>query len=443
LETLILQEKAIDFKVLHISSEQQLTEKISSGVPALYLSSQTSTVLPLQKYSNLEQVISLVNLPKNVELDKETMTIEIQGPVTWGEIESQLSGEDFILPSAPTAKSACVLAGIATSCTGESSFHYGTLRDCIEWIEYFDCDGYKKKVSRESTEILESLESFLPYFETQKAYASFKNAPFPIFKNDCDLFIGTEGQLGIVTGACFHIKEKRDTEFVLVPTGDWTNDFASLVSQRNRLLEYRDKIYSLEFFDCNCLKLLAETPLSESDYIAVEINEEDIELVFDIHDPSLSILENRKWHSLREQIPTNINETLASRSLVKKGTDVQAGEENFEELLRIYQGFANQTQECFLFGHLGDRHLHFNFLPSQEEVEKVDHLLKSFYSDLAQRGGYSPFAEHGIGLLKQEFINEFWYDSQYKLFNELKNMFDPDRIFFPSGFMNLKEADHK
>lgn len=435
---MILQEKAIDFNLLYISSEQQLAEKISSKTPALYLSSQTSTVLPLEKFPNIEQVISLVNLPKKMKFDKESMSVEIHGPVTWGEVERELGRLNLILPSAPTAKTATILAGLATSCTGETSFHFGTLRECIDWIEFIDCEGKKRKFSSESTEVLASLEKFLPYLETQKAYASFKNGPFPIFVKDTDLLIGTEGQLGVITGACFKVHQKPMANYVLVPTGDWKAEASKLLSERQRLLEFREKIFSLEFFDKSCLSLIPGAPLNQSDYIAVEIQEEDIELVFDIHDERLVILESTKWHDLREQIPIQINETLAGRSIIKKGTDVQASEEKFEELLKYYRKFANEVSESYLFGHLGDRHLHFNFLPQHNEVELVDKLLKDFYHDLATSGGYSPFAEHGIGLLKQEFIHNFWYDSQYELFKELKDRFDPDRIFFPSGFMNKK-----
>lgn len=435
---MILQEKAIDFNLLHISSEQQLAEKISSKIPALYLSSQTSTVLPLEKFSNIEQVISVVNLPKKMKVDIESMSVEVHGPVTWGEVEQELASLNLILPSAPTAKTATILAGLATSCTGETSFHFGTLRECIDWIEFIDCEGKKRKFSSQSTEVLASLENFLPYFETQKAYASFKNGPFPKFIKDTDLLIGTEGQLGVITGACFKVHPKPIAHYVLIPTGDWKADASELLSERKRLLEFRDKIFSLEFFDKSCLSLIPDAPLKQSDYIAVEIQEDDIELVFDIHDEGLAILESTKWHDLREQIPIQINETLASRSIIKKGTDVQASEENFEDLLGFYRNFTNQVKENYLFGHLGDRHLHFNFLPHKGEVELVDNLLKNFYHDLATFGGYSPFAEHGIGLLKQEFIHNFWYDSQYELFKELKDRFDPDRIFFPSGFMNKK-----
>ena len=48
----------------------------------------------------------------------------------------------------------------------------------------------------------------------------------------------------------------------------------------------------------------------------------------------------------------------------------------------------------------------------------------------------SPFAEHGIGLLKRKFISSFFNTHQKKVFLELKKRFDPRNQFFPEGFMS-------
>ena len=50
----------------------------------------------------------------------------------------------------------------------------------------------------------------------------------------------------------------------------------------------------------------------------------------------------------------------------------------------------------------------------------------------------SPFAEHGIGLLKQKYIKDFWNENQRCVFKDLKKVFDPYNQFFPQGFFNLK-----
>ena len=80
-------------------------------------------------------------------------------------------------------------------------------------------------------------------------------------------------------------------------------------------------------------------------------------------------------------------------------------------------------------------HLHFNFLPKSEEVQKVDERLKKLYKKVKTIKA-SPFAEHGLGLLKKPFINDFWNEEVIKVFRELKKEHDPHNIFFPEGYLN-------
>ncbi len=51
----------------------------------------------------------------------------------------------------------------------------------------------------------------------------------------------------------------------------------------------------------------------------------------------------------------------------------------------------------------------------------------------------SPFAEHGIGLIKQKYIKRFHGSNQLGLFKDLKAQHDPHNQFFPQGFMNVKQ----
>ena len=79
-------------------------------------------------------------------------------------------------------------------------------------------------------------------------------------------------------------------------------------------------------------------------------------------------------------------------------------------------------------------HLHFNFMPAPARAAECDQKLKELYDFVATMAG-SPFAEHGIGLLKQRYIRPFYNGAVGKLFAELKATHDPHCQFFPHGFM--------
>lgn len=423
-----------------------MQELILQTQPFMVLGSQTSTVLPEQLLHSIEPKVYLNNLPKSICLDKAKQVVTVEGPVTWQELNQELAAAKLFVASSPTCKLATVLAGLSTSCTGEDSFRYKTLREQVVWVEYLNHRGELCRLHSDQDQIVSSFENYFSYRETMQGYRGFKNAPFPLIHNDIDLFIGSEGQLGIVTSVGLKVHCKMATSFLLIPTGNWKQELSELLVQREKLLGMRDHFISFEFFDQACLDLISSKELLKSDYLALEIEHSKIDEIWEqlalIYRVDLvekmSLLESTKWHELRAKIPTEINEVLAREKLVKMGTDIQAAEERFIKLMQIYQQMDGLSERTYLFGHFGDCHLHFNFLPRATEKAAVEEALHELYLELARLGGFSPFAEHGVGLLKQEFVKNFWYDAQYSFFQELKDYFDPKRIFFPSGYMGLK-----
>ena len=112
-----------------------LKEHLSSHQKTLYFSSQTSTVIPfefLDKYLGEGKYYlgNLSGLPGNLRALEDGI-LEISGGVTWQEAKSFARSIGREIMVSPTEESACVLAGIATSCTGERSFRFGTLRDQV------------------------------------------------------------------------------------------------------------------------------------------------------------------------------------------------------------------------------------------------------------------------------------------------------------------------
>lgn len=412
------------------------------------LGSQTSTVLPAQKLPKDCLLVSLAGLPKTIEFDNKTKSVTVSGPVTWEELNLNLSGHSRMLASAPTTKLATVLAGLATSCTGENSFRFKTLREQVEWIEFIGHNGEKQRFFSNKTKEISVLENYPEYRESMAGYRGFKNAPFPLIYCDTDLLIGSEGQLGIITSACFKTVEKESTNFLLFPTKNWKTNLEDLMIRREQLLAFKDWMISFEFFDRACITLIGANDLKIQDYIAVEIPSERLDSFFQVVTKKIPageleqviVLPEKNWHELRVRIPNQIAEELARKNLVKRGTDIQASEERLIKLLQLYQEMTGLAESTYLFGHFGDGHLHFNFLPTLEEQASVEAGLSQLYENLATLGGFSPFAEHGIGLLKQEFVQNFWYDAQYKLFKEMKLKFDPMGVFFPKGYMGLKPS---
>ena len=78
-------------------------------------------------------------------------------------------------------------------------------------------------------------------------------------------------------------------------------------------------------------------------------------------------------------------------------------------------------------------------MPSKDQTPQCQKKFEQLYDHVYEWKG-SPFAEHGIGLIKQKYIQTFQGPNQIHLFQDLKKEHDPFNQFFPQGFMNAKSS---
>ncbi len=144
-----------------------------------------------------------------------------------------------------------------------------------------------------------------------------------------------------------------------------------------------------------------------------------------------------RCRELRMKIPRTIFEVNSKSGVIKKGTDVQSRAEQFMDLLNFYKKMRIEGVKYNLFGHFGDAHLHFNYMPKaiRDEEAKCQKKLEELYHWVLVNKG-SPFAEHGVGLIKKPFIKNFYNATQLDLFSFLKERMDPRSHFFPEGYMS-------
>ena len=73
-------------------------------------------------------------------------------------------------------------------------------------------------------------------------------------------------------------------------------------------------------------------------------------------------------------------------------------------------------------------------MPTPVQLDSCDELFEELYKEVKSWSG-SPFAEHGVGVIKKKFIKHFYGKNQLAMFKTLKYKFDPRNQFFPNGFM--------
>ncbi len=105
-----------------------------------------------------------------------------------------------------------------------------------------------------------------------------------------------------------------------------------------------------------------------------------------------------------------------------------------QDVDRYVTGSYPDFEVCW-YGHIGDGNLHLNILrPDHLSVEEFFHhghaMSPRIFELVAKRGG-SISAEHGVGLLKRDFLSYSRSDEEIEYMRGLKALFDPDQILNP------------
>ncbi len=427
-------------------SDSDVAAYLKDGLPTLFHSSQTSTVIPFEKMESVLKPSTVLGNLSTIKGNMEMLSsgdLKISGFVTWKEAKEFCLSKGREVMTSPTEELAGVLAGIATSCTGERSFGFRNLRSQIVELTYLDYDGVEHTLS--ASRKLDCGIDLADYQKDFAHYAQYKNAPYPRLEFEVDLMTGTEGQLGVINSAILKTIEHFPETYIFMLLPKWEMDFRPHLELFRAVQKFRGRVRACELLDANSLSYLPpeKNPGKDNDVVFLEIRKDDFENIYEdllshltlLKEDQIFEMDGTKCRELRVSVPRAIFEMNTRMGVTKKGTDVQVSAEKFEELIGFYRKLGSHGVEYNLFGHFGDAHLHFNFMPTPDKNDFCNAELESLYKQVLLWHG-SPFAEHGIGLLKRKFIAPFYSEIQKNVFRALKKKFDPKGQFFPEGFMS-------
>lgn len=441
-----------------MKSSEDIISVIKAQKPFLLTGSRTSTVIPFEKLERALKdfegdIVDLGQIPSQMEL-LENGNLIIRGAVSWKDAREYCWSKGREIMTSPTEELALVLSGLATSCTGERCFGLGTLREQVVRLKYVDFRGdvqelHAEKLLQDHCLFEQKLNLLQEYQASYEAFIHYKNAPFPRLKTECDLMIGFEGQLGVIIEAELKTREHKDLTYIFISLPKWENNDRPHLELYSKVQSFRDKVISCELIDENSWQYLPENerPVVGRDTVFLEVETEHFENVYEnllgqlelISSDDMFEMNATKCREFRVKVPRAIFEVNSRMGVTKKGTDAQVDADHFKNLFMVYRDWAKRGIKYNLFGHFGDAHLHFNFMPTPNEESQTEEWLTELYRMvLAWKG--SPFAEHGIGILKQRFIGPFYNDVHLNMFDFLKRNLDPQNIFFPIGFMKARRS---
>ncbi len=276
-----------------------------------------------------------------------------------------------------------------------------------------------------------------------------------------DLFIGSEGTLGVIIEAELKLIPKPEGLLSGVVFFDDENKLLAFVAEaRERSLATRGNSASegnpkrlgaraLEYFDNQSLNFLRQKYPTVPDRAvgAIFFEQETTSSTEDsLMTEWLSLLEthnaltDESWFATNEQdqtklrefrhaLPVLMNEWFAQHKQKKISTDMAVPDEAFAAMLRFYQDSLRDGDLRYtIFGHIGDNHVHVNILPrNDDEATRAWEIYRTFIRRAVEVGG-TISAEHGIGKLKREYLRELYSEKHLLEMAALKRAFDPEGI---------------
>jgi len=277
-----------------------------------------------------------------------------------------------------------------------------------------------------------------------------------------DLFIGSEGTLGIVVEAEIALTPAPPFRWGIMAFLPGEAHALSFVRQA-RSDDLAHKPVAIEFFDNRALTLLRDNRgkfavLSElpelpphfhtAVYVEYHGDSEDVVmaamegLVGELEgcggdeDATWTAMDEHEMQRLkdfRHAVPETVNSLIDERrktepKLTKLGTDMAVPDERLEDVMKMYHGALDQEGlEYVMFGHIGNNHVHVNILPRDlSEYEKGRSTYLEWARGVIHMGG-TVSAEHGIGKLKVPLLKEMYGEKGIEEMKAVKRLFDPDR----------------
>jgi len=147
--------------------------------------------------------------------------------------------------------------------------------------------------------------------------------------------------------------------------------------------------------------------------------------------------ERKRVFDFRHKLPQMINEFLRRNNQVKTAGDIAVPDDKFNQMYDFYKKIAREAKIRYVnFGHIGESHLHFNFLPSSDqEGKKAKKYLKQLCQKAVSLGG-TVSAEHGIGKIKKSYLKIMYKESEIKAMSTLKKYFDPSGLLGPDNIFD-------
>lgn len=367
-------------------------------------------------------VLCLVKMDRILELDQANLTMRVEAGVTTQTVFDAATSVGLFYPPDPGSMKISTIGGnVAENSGGLRGLKYGITRNYVMGLQVVLADG---TVMQTGNKCVKDVAGY-----------SLK-----------DLFIGSEGTLGVITEVLLKLIPKPPAKKTMLATYGQMDEAAQTVSDiiAARIipctLEFLDRttIRCVEEFskvglplDCEALLLMetdghpaaVEEEAARMVQIAKKNHARDVRVAGDDAEAiRLAVARRNAFSALARVSPTTILE------------DATVPRSELARMIRFIQSVGQKYNvRIGTFGHMGDGNLHPTFLTNErnaEEMHRVEEAAREIFEEAIRLGG-TITGEHGVGVAKKAFLPKLAGDAQMQFLRQLRRVFDPNGILNP------------
>lgn len=384
-------------------------------------------------------VLTRLNSIRAVDTDNDTMVVD--AGCTLSTVQQTARDAGRLFPLSLAAEGTCTIGGnLATNAGGTQVLRYGNARDLTLGLEVVTPEG----------EIWDGLRGLRK-----------DNTGYDLR----DLYIGSEGTLGIITGATLKLHPLPAAQRTAMLALASVQDAIHLLAHAKK--GFGPALTGFEVMDGPVLhdvvrlfppqRLPFDGPSSEAPYFALlELSdmegEEHAQAQFEnvlgaamedglVLDAAIAenLTQSKAFWHLRESVP--LAEASPGKSIKH---DVSVPISAVAEFVREADAALKErlpSMRTITFGHLGDGNVHYNVSRGADQSEEqVVALTKAVYAlvhDVAHRLGGSISAEHGIGQHKRDELPRYKSSLELRLMQRIKSALDPQNLMNPGKLLQV------
>ncbi|MGQ9543366.1 MAG: FAD-binding oxidoreductase [Candidatus Bathyarchaeia archaeon] len=370
-------------------------------------------------------VLILSRMSKILDFDQENLTVTCEVGIALRELNRFLSVRGLFFPIDPGSSDTVTLGGmIGENAAGMHSLKYGKTKDRVLDLEVVLPTGRIINLG-------------------SKCYKCASGYDLK------DLFIGSEGTLGVVTKATLRVSPIPENYDVVSAAFKATADAGRAISG---IVSREIPVSALEFMDeysIDVVRSFTGLPLPEAAAMVLVECQGSREEIQSRLDKIVEILRGEGAFEVKISKTRQEADQLWYARKVAYGaitrrhpTAIQADpvvpvSRLPDYLARLDSISKKYSVQIISYGHAADGNLHPTVMVDERNMEEMSRArlaLAEIYRSALELGG-TLTGEHGIGIAKSEYFRLEWTDNYVKLARDIKSILDPNNIMNPGKWI--------